>query len=1126
MKLRWNVLVSLCLIPVGLLAESEPVETNLAGQAPYVYAGRLFASTSANGSKLSGTGTAVGPGVVLTAAHVYWTSNHVDDENDPSMTNPWLAFRQWYPGANSDSSESFENVISVVSLTGYDDMLHTYDESPNDNTSPFEAFNRDSLVLRFASDDATPHGILRYHPQAAESGFLGQRNFYEVVGYPTAKYFGSDSRKWKVHRTTERDSITVSRIPSLVYDGGYTYENRLFTGGAPLDSYAGNSGGPVIARANEPAEWLLVGVYVGSNALFRGVDAELSSLIDTTISLQNQDNSPRFRFAGDAFTLSEGGDPIQIGVERLGDSAGAAIASIRLVDLTPGGDDDFSHSFALEWADGESGLKNMTVSAPEDQLREGDESHLILLNTSINTLDTQNVVLVTVEDNDLNQPLDQWTIIDEVGAVDYSEVTFAEGKFVSVGGANAIYWTPDYQEVGIKEFPNLNRLYQLTHAAGLFVGCGDGPQLIVSEDGIDWDVVELPTSISVFSTQFGHGLFVGVGGIDAGAASQGEVWVSEDARNWEKVYDERHERFDDIEFGNGIFLARAGSDIYRSDDGRTWARLETNGLGGEPSDMEFGAGRFIMAGRLGGIYFSSDGVAWTLVRQEDEDAWYGVGYRNGYFVATGNSGKLATSEDGGLTWVDRYPPTPESLWHGVTALGKMVVIGDNGLLMESQLPEYFDFSFQPESQVAEIGSSVGFSAEFASSDSAPVTYQWRKDGVDLPGENLNALNLSDLALSDSGEYQLAVRLNDIEYLSDIAYLMVPLRVFPPENFSASTTTSRGMMLNWDDISSGEIGYLIQRRMIGETLWETVVQLEANSTQYLDRFLKPETGYEYQIQTITEGELLEAVSASASTQVSTNFANLSTRGLVGSEDEVMIGGFTIPSGTSMTLYIRGLGPSLQGSGIVNTIDNPQLRLVNAPVNPTVEITNDDWMDADNLDQILASGLPPTNEKESALWVTLPPGAYTVILSSEARTEPAVGMIEIFDATEGCDSCRLVNLSTRGLVGSGNDLMIGGLFIRGPAEKGVFVRALGPSLPEVLNRLPDPRLRMVSWDGTDLSIDSWTESPSAGYISTFPIHSSNELEPAELFNLSQGTFTFHVTDESGTPGVALLEIFELD
>jgi len=1121
-----SIVLILLLALQFLHGESEPLDSSESVMAPYVFAGRVFGASSANSGKLSGSGAAVGPGVVLTAAHVYWKEAWVDGAL-PDGASPWLAFQQWYPAASSSQSESFENVASVVSLAGYDDILHEYDENRQDATSPFEAFNRDSLLLIFSDDTATPYGILRAHPQAAESGFLGRKNFFEVVGYPSGKYSGSDSRKWLVHSTLEKGNFSVTPIPSSVYDGGYTFENRLYAGGEELDSYSGNSGGPVIARAGETEPWLIVGVYVGSNSLFRGMDGELSAMIDTATAGQIGRDSPQFRFTESEASLTEGGNSIPVTVQRLGNATGVASVDLQVVDLTSGAEHDYSHSFDLQWADGDSEVKEIIIQAPEDELREGSETHLLYLNaTDLQSLAVPNKVVVTVEDNDLNGPLDQWTIIDEVGAVDYSEVVFSEGKFVSVGATNAVYFTPDFQDVGVMDFPGLNRLFQLTHAQGLFVGCGDGPQLIVSEDGVDWEIIELPTSVSILSIQYGLGLFVGVGGIDANSSSQGEIWISEDARTWTKVYDEQHDQFDDVEFGNGIFLARAGSDFYSSSDGMNWQMVVTQGISSMPGDLEFGDGFFVNADQLGGIYITDNGAEWIQVRVPDDEAFYGVGFRNGYFIATGISGKLSTSSDRVLTWIDRLPDTAVSLWHGITAVGKMVVIGNNGLLMTSDLPEYFDFRFEPESQRVVLSSDVSFFAEFVSSAERIWFFQWQKDGQNLGEETASTLNLSSVSYNDGGDYQLVVTGGGEEYRSPVATLIVESNIVAPENLMVSTSTSRGVTLSWDDVSIGETGYLIERRNPGSNSWETVATIVEDSTGYLDRFLSPETDYEYRVSTISDTEIAFADSAAIQTQAATNFVNLSTRGLVGSNDEVLIGGFVVPEGPDMTLYIRGLGPSLQGSDISNIVTNPKLKLTSSSAIEPLEIVNSDWMDSADLESILATQIPPTDENESAIFATLQSGSYTVILSNEVDELPAVGMIEIYDATEGCSDCRLVNLSTRGLVGTGEELMIGGLVISGLAEKGVLVRALGPGLTDVASTLQDPFLKMVPDIGQELSIDDWSDSGDAAIISGFGLPVLEDKEAAEIVHIQEGIFTFQISGVGESSGVVLFEIYEIE
>ena len=1111
---------------VEVVAESEPIESSDVSEAPYAYVGRLFASSSENGAKQSGSGTAVGPGVVLTAAHVYWTEAWgMDDESLPDGASPWLAYQEWVPQASASSDESYDNVVSVVSLAGYDDALHEYDENRNDGTSPFEAFNRDSLLLIFSDDEATPYGYMAMHPRALESGLLGNRNIYEVIGYPSAKYSGGDSRKWVMHKTTETEPIVLSGVPSSVYDGGYSFANSLFFGGEPLDSYAGNSGGPTVFRARATEPWYMMGVYVGSNALIRAADQELSDMVDMAVVAQFDEADPRFRFMAASVTVGEGDGTLTLGVERLGDAAAGAIVAIETANFMAEQSSDYGDLNSLFWAEGESGIKEIEISILEDELREGPESFLLSLNVVDADVEGPSSLHVTIEDNDLNQPLDMWTTIDEVGSVNYSEVVFGKGVFVSVGLDNAVYWTPGYEEVGVYEFPNINRLFQVIYGRGLFVGSGDGPEIIVSDNGKDWEIVTLPTSISLMSVQYGNGRFVGVGGISALSSSQGEVWVSEDARSWTKTYDEQHDRFEDIEFGNGIFLALAGEDFYRSPDGLAWEKIETVGLGGEPGDFEFGAGRFVNAGRQGRIHYSIDGEIWTQVREEDKEAWYGVGYRNGYFLTTGIGGKLSTSEDGGVTWVDRYPDTSQSLWHGITAMGKMVVIGDNGHLMEALLPEYFDYRLEPYDQSVGEVDPVTFMAEFVSSDPGPYSFQWQKDGVDIPGENTEILVINSVTTSEAGEYQLITSLAGKDYPSSIATLDIKLKINPPVNLVAATATSRGVSLLWEDDSFGESQYRVDRRILSENSWEFVIDLEPNTTRFIDLRLLPDTEYEYRVSTLAEGNTDVSAVTTVKTLSATNFINLSTRGLVGSGADVMIGGFTIPPGPDMTLYIRGLGPSLQSSGISNTILNPTLRLVRSQQSNPFELVNDDWMVASNAAEILDAGLPPTDGSESAILATLPPGGYTVILSAGENEPQAVGMVEIYDITTDCSSCRITNLSTRALVSSGEALMIGGLVISGIAEKEVYVRALGPSLTDISARLQDPGLKMVPSDGGEMILEDWMDSSQADRIIDLGLPPPDEKEAAELYRLTSGIYTFQVSSEDSVPGVALLEFFEV-
>ena len=204
----------------------------------------------------------------------------------------------------------------------------------------------------------------------------------------------------------------------------------------------------------------------------------------------------------------------------------------------------------------------------------------------------------------------------------------------------------------------------------------------------------------------------------------------------------------------------------------------------------------------------------------------------------------------------------------------------------------------------------------------------------------------------------------------------------------------------------------------------------------------------------------------------------------------------------------------------------MKLTRSLIAEPLVIINTDWMDSVNLDSILATQLLPGDERESAIYATLPSGSYTVILSNEIDELPAVGMIEIYDATEGCSDCRLINLSTRGLVGSGDELMIGGLVVIGLAEKGVLVRALGPGLTDVASTLVDPILKMVPNVGQVVSIDDWSDSADAEIIAGFGLSLLDDKEAAGIFQIQQGAYSFQISGVGGTTGVALFEIYEIE
>jgi len=126
---------------------------------------------------------------------------------------------------------------------------------------------------------------------------------------------------------------------------------------------------------------------------------------------------------------------------------------------------------------------------------------------------------------------------------------------------------------------------------------------------------------------------------------------------------------------------------------------------------------------------------------------------------------------------------------------------------------------------------------------------------------------------------------------------------------------------------------------------------------------------------------------------TPLINISTRGKVLTGFESMIGGFVIGGSDPLTVVVRAVGPSLGGYGIRDALSNPTLQLVRLSDQVLIG-TNDDWVDATNAADIQASGFAPSDSRESAILMTLPPGAYTAIVTPDSRSSGTVGLVEVY------------------------------------------------------------------------------------------------------------------------------------
>jgi uncharacterized delta-60 repeat protein len=250
-------------------------------------------------------------------------------------------------------------------------------------------------------------------------------------------------------------------------------------------------------------------------------------------------------------------------------------------------------------------------------------------------------------------------------------------------------------------------------------------------------------------------------------------------------------------------------------------------------------------------------------------------------------------------------------------------------------------------------------------------------------------------------------------------------------------------------------------------------------------------------------------------------NISTRLDVRTGDNAMIGGFIITGTEPKTVIMRGIGPSLPMSGV---LADPNIE-VHGPSGQVLGI-NDNWNDAATRQQIIDSGLAPANALESALWGIILPGPYTVVVRGNNDTT-GIGLFEVYDLDQAADS-KLGNVSTRGMVGTNDNVMIAGTIIIGIPPARILVRAVGPSLANlgVPNVLGDPTLELYNGNGGLVGTNNnWRDDQESEIIGT-GLPPSNDLESAIVKDLAPGGYTAIVRGSNNTTGVALVEMYSLD
>jgi hypothetical protein len=500
-----------------------------------------------------------------------------------------------------------------------------------------------------------------------------------------------------------------------------------------------------------------------------------------------------------------------------------------------------------------------------------------------------------------------------------------------------------------------------------------------------------------------------------------------------------------------------------------------------------------------------------------------AGLANVVAVAAGTAHSLALRADGTVVaWGSNSgyvpPGLPRVFGFAANSQANFVLTGSGAFITE-----------QPKGQTVAAGAATTLSLN--PSALAKLTFQWRKDGVPIPGASASSLTLANPAPADAGYYDCVVASPINTTVSFPARLSVvaPLTVNTQPR-AQQVELGRALTLSAAATGAGPITY--QWRKDGAILaGATNATLTIASASTVDAAT-------YDV-VISDGvSRVTTAAVDVATFPAARISNLSIRSRTGPGAQTLIVGFVIGGASTLgakPLLLRGAGPALAAFGVTDPLADPRLELF---AGSTRLAENDNW--AGNAlvtsagTRVGAFGFGAASA-DAALYQEIgDAGIYSVQITGAGAAQ-GVALAEVYDAsnpdTFSVNARRLVNISARTEVGTGGSILIAGFTVSGRNGRTLLIRGVGPSLSGfgVSGALADPKLEL--YDGAAVKLfenDNWSSASGiadvAATVGAFPLP-PNSRDAALLATLPAGNFTVQVSGVANTTGTALVEIYEV-
>lgn len=745
-------------------------------------------------------------------------------------------------------------------------------------------------------------------------------------------------------------------------------------------------------------------------------------------------------------------------------------------------------------------------------------------------------------------------------------LSYLNGRFLAgVGGGiasspDAITWTSHV-------LTTPSDLFEFAWGNGRYVGVGS--TVVTSPDGTTWTTA--PVSISPNAVAFGANRFVSVG-------EGGLVATSTDGMSWQTQSSGITQTLHSIAWNGSRFLAVGNRrTIISSTDGITWQLVRSDAPTGDPSDQRdlywdvvWDGSRWLVAGDP--LLASVDGITWSTVQEGisaralavDNQQVLAITLDNGTLAVQNRSAasvafsptsqmlhqeggtyslKITTTGAWSLLGVPSWITAAPSSGSGPTTVQLSVAplpsnSGRVATLRIGSASHTIGQSYQTESTATTIGVFPGGSTPTAATILAgggrnalvagvqgrgPVTYQWRLNGVAIPGATGRTLFLHDRKTSDSGRYDFVATRNG----STFTPAGITITVRPPDFTDVPPTATLQV---GDEYYPFSLDLINLRLAANGYRWYRNGQ-PISPPQSLPVIVLDTPGvWSYQLEITTyagETYRLPATSITvspAAVPTGPQLANLSSLYTAGRGDNSLIVGFILEGRGTRRLALRGIGPGLKPYGVAQPLNRPSLKLfssTNLLLNSAIGWQGNDGHDLGGFSLV-------ENEGDTVLNVILGAGARTVMLE-ETEGPAAEGLAEIYLENPDGKDLQLLNLSTRAVLHENGQLTVGFVLV-GDGTTEVVVRGVGPSLKEfqVADYIEDPELtlyRLAPSGAVAVTHNDDWDPQTTGQQDRYGAFSlkANSKDSVMAVSLGAGSYTAIVKNKDGASGSVLVEVY---